>query len=297
MNYIDEFDVICFVETWIDDIAIIEASLQNFMIFLCPSFRSVKGGRNMAGVVILVKLNLSLKPVRICSEFEFGILLKFGNVPLKSSTKNIVLACIYIPPEGSPIYSRVDQSVLESLEDSFMHNDVLTEDTNVILCGDFNSRTGTLQEFDLNDLCNVSVLEEYSDILLPKVDIPRCSADKTINRLGRNLINFLKSYQLYIVNGRMGEDMNSGDFTYIDTSGCSVIDYFICSADIFSSIMNFRIDNNGALKHLPLQLTLSFSIDKTESVSHGDSDSCQTKYIFQRELEDKELYNNILTET
>lgn len=41
-----------------------------------------------------------------------------------------------------------------------------------------------------------------------------------------------------ILNGRVGNDNEKGDFTFIDSVGCSVIDYVIASKSVFETVLN-----------------------------------------------------------
>ena len=243
------------MESWLEDANMLENIFSDYSVHLCPAFKSNRGGRNMAGVIVFVKTSLALKYTRIFNDFKFGVFLKFDNFPLGNQCKFLVLACVYIPPDGSPLYDRVGSSVIELLENELISSQITTGNTDIVLCGDFNARTGELQE-NVHTSSNVPEMQEFEDILSCKVTKSRVSTDKTVNRLGREFINLLRTYDLYIVNSRIGEDINTGDYTYIDTRGCSVIDYFICSAGVFESIANFKIECNGLLKHLPLQMIL-----------------------------------------
>ena len=67
----------------------------------------------------------------------------------------------------------------------------------------------------------------------------RSSKDSKINNFEYQLLDFFKSHYLYIMNGRAYLDKQRGDTTCRDAS---VVDYFICSLNIFPSICNFYID-------------------------------------------------------
>ena len=54
---------------------------------------------------------------------------------------------------------------------------------------------------------------------------PRSSCDNVTTISGRRLVEFCKTYGMYIANGRVGKDKNKGRFIYIGPSGCSMIDY------------------------------------------------------------------------
>ena len=56
------------------------------------------------------------------------------------------------------------------------------------------------------------------------------SKDKEINEFGKYLLNMCAPFSLIILNGTLGDEC--GKFTYISTSGCSVIDYFIVARQL-----------------------------------------------------------------
>ena len=288
IQYLRQFDLICLVETWLDDASKLICLFHDYALFECPAFKSLKGGRNMGGIIVLLRKPLDIKVTRICEDFKFGVILLFDKTVFSSYNKGLLFIGLYIPPHGSPIFSRVNQSVLELLENELIQNDVLTINNSVLLCGDLNARTGELLEYDTSDT-NVGQLAEFNDILTPELLPPRTSNDKVINSMGRELITFLKNYSLYIVNGRAGDEIDRGGFTFIDTVGCSVIDYFVCSDDIFKLIKSFKIDNNGSFKHLPLILSIDLhhNISKAEDSIPGQ---IYTKYVFSDNVTDREVY-------
>ena len=113
--------------------------------------------------------------------------------------------------------------------------------------------------------------------------------------MGELFLNFLKAYKLYIINGRVGNDSDKGDFTFVDTVGCSVIDYFASSADIFDKISNFKIDNNGFLKHLPLILDLQYQYS-TNIQRESTKDTTSIKFSFSKGDSDRVIYRSNLEE-
>ena len=71
-------------------------------------------------------------------------------------------------------------------------------------------------------------------------------------------------YSLYILNGRIGQDKNIGKYTYTSTNGRSVIDYRICSSEIFPIISDFNIhvEERCESKPFPIFLNLLITFDK-----------------------------------
>ena len=114
-----------------------------------------------------------------------------------------------------------------------------------ILIGDFNSRTGTVDDFitmDQNDLIDSSNFE-YIDFVntFSILDVPekRANVDTKVNNNGRRLIELCKCNEFCIVNGRFGSDKSIGKTTFHDKS---TVDYVICTPDILPSITDFVVD-------------------------------------------------------
>ncbi len=76
------------------------------------------------------------------------------------------------------------------------------------------------------------------------------SQDKTVNSYGKDLIEFCKATDFRIMNGRLHDDREIGEFTHESNQGKSVIDLFI------SKSLNISlISNNYSI--LPMQATES----------------------------------------
>ena len=88
----------------------------------------------------------------------------------------------------------------------------------IIMCGDFNARCGLL-EMECECLPNRKVIDEVK------------------NNQGEMFVDFLRSVNMGVVNGRKGKDA----FTCVSGKGCSVLDYCIVGAEYFGLINNFRV--------------------------------------------------------
>ena len=83
----------------------------------------------------------------------------------------------------------------------------------------------------------------------------RNSKDKILNAEGRELLSFCEAFELEIMNGKYGDDIN-GELTYINGNGCSVIDFVICTQDIIQVIRGFTILDRVESHHSPIKLIL-----------------------------------------
>ena len=92
--------------------------------------------------------------------------------------------------------------------------------------------------------------------------LPRSSEDKTINANGRKLFDFCRQNELRICNGRLGDDRNIGKFTFIGSSGRSVVDYVITSPSMFDAIKKIRVCESNILSdHCLLEFSLFRNIN------------------------------------
>ena len=95
----------------------------------------------------------------------------------------------------------------------------------ILICGDFNARTGGLLDYIQNDDSNENFNEcpvpnNYS----PDIPLTRRQLDKVTNLLDNLLITLCKDMQLRILNGRfLGETF--GFFTFYNLNGQSTVDY------------------------------------------------------------------------
>ena len=182
---------------------------------------------------------------------------------LNSLTKDILLVNIY----DSPINSSYKQKLIgigkyeETLESLNNFLAIYRGDCHLILCGDFNARTG-----NENSLCIREDLMQNSlssgDFMtmsnLPSNSVRyRCSKDQVSNSRGRALIELASLHNAKILNGTIIGDA-LGDFTCVNYKGQSVVDYFVASDEILQSFSSMRVQELTAISdHRPIICTLS----------------------------------------
>ena len=91
----------------------------------------------------------------------------------------------------------------------------------IIICGDFNARCGDESDY-IECVDNVP---------------PREVIDHKLNSYGQLLLDFLVDCNLYMINGRTGEN----DFTNINTNGSSVVDYIIVPHEQLHKYYDFKV--------------------------------------------------------
>ena len=108
---------------------------------------------------------------------------------------------------------------------------------NILLCGDLNSRTGSL------NFSNDTDIHEMRHDLFDKT---RQSEDTIVNQFGRSLLSMCAILDLTIVNRTI---VNSDNFT-------SLIDYIIVVSELCKLFSYFSIQYNVLSPHMPIEPTL-----------------------------------------
>ena len=143
------------------------------------------------------------------------------------------------------------------------YKSVYGDDCKFYIVGGLNARTGNLCDYIENDdSTHLPVSDDYiEDDVTVK---PRCNKDKTVNTAGRTLIELCKMCDIRTVNGRVGDDLGVGDYTYMNYNGQSVIDYVICSTQLLQKMSNFKLlDFNENSDHRPVVFEIDLDWDAT----------------------------------
>ena len=126
--------------------------------------------------------------------------------------ESLVLAVCYIPPESSSLEIGMEE-VLQSLGEQVAK---FRSQGPMIICGDFNARCGRL-DVECEGMPNRKVI------------------DGVKNSQGEVFVDFLRSVNMGVVNGRKGKDA----FTCVSNRGCSVVDNCVVGAENFS--LNYNV--------------------------------------------------------
>ena len=199
-----------------------------------------------------------------------------------NSDHDIFCANLYIPPIGTKYAS--DDPYLEIQNELFENCRNLNY---LIIFGDFNSRTGQSADYTITDdfISNIqddSILSNENMNILYKVQqcklpLERRSADPTTNTYGLQMLEFCKSNDLFILNGRLGQDRDQPKTTCKDRS---TIDYFIASAYVLEYISNLVINEFSSLfsdQHCGIAITLGATYQSSGSADLNQSCSTEPK--------------------
>ena len=125
--------------------------------------------------------------------------------------KDLYLGTVYISPNTSQV---IDQELLDDIESEIVN---FTLKGDVILQGDFNARTGSMQEFAVHDDDN-QFLEIPEDYEIDTENYRYSQDENTTNSRGRILIDLCTALSLRILNGRVVGDL-TGKKHVSDTMG------------------------------------------------------------------------------
>jgi hypothetical protein len=133
----------------------------------------------------------------------------------------------------------------------------------------------------------ITEFQEYDFILNGDIESERKSTDVKVNKYGRDLIEFCKTFACYIVNGRF----NFHDtFTFTNHNGSSTVDYYITSKQVLDSVQSFIIGQNTESQHFPIILKLKSSLEFSDEISMTD------KVYYNLNEENSNIYSDHIHE-
>ena len=135
-------------------------------------------------------------------------------------------------------------------------------DLPLIVSGDTNARTGSNNTTETNnDYCETfDILASNGDSSVDKLT-KWVSKDNGLNEFGKYLLYMRDQFNLIILNGVPGMGEECGNFTYISTSNCSVIDYVIVSRNLLHLLPD-KIES----KHMPVEFFVQTEKEGAERV-------------------------------
>ena len=112
---------------------------------------------------------------------------------LLGTTNGLILIAIYLPPENSPRYED-HESEIELLENLIIDLKRDFSDYSILIIGDLNARTGTMQDYILDDTVKfINDIDQWytsSDF-----SVPRNSKDNIVNSFGLSLIDLCCEFE------------------------------------------------------------------------------------------------------
>ena len=228
-KFYEKFDIFGLTETWTSkDSNIILPGYRTFTVHATKGNR--KKGRLSGGLIVYIREVLFKKGfVQRIKSSKNSIWLKLSKHAFNFDF-DIFLCLLYIPPRVKSVCPENDE-IFENLKTCIQDYSIKGE---LILMGDLNARTGSLNDFvELDELSRPdhdllpSNYLEY--IILPS----RHNVDQIVNDQGKYLLDTCIESKLRILNGRIIGD-SLGYNTYFGPRGSSTIDYFIVSENLFN---------------------------------------------------------------
>ena len=163
--------------------------------------------------------------------------------------KKIIIGAVYLSHGGSQFH---DDDIFNNLAEDII-NIYTASEAHVILVGDFNSRTGKLDDFTSiddtvaqaagTDLTDEQIFSSKHELGKSGIETHRFNQDSAVHNNERRLIELCKMMNCKIVNGRFGSDCGVGDFTCQNASSKYIVDYVIASLELLTKITDFQVEN------------------------------------------------------
>ena len=243
------------------------------------------------GIAIYVRDKFYSSDMLIKQDSDDILWVKFDG-SIFNLSNDLYLCLCYIVPSDSSRESFMELNVLERICDHIIQ---ISNDTNdcyhLLICGDFNSRTGLEPDYvSFDEAINVPVLPDDYET---DAALVRLSQDKNVNSNGRKLLDFCKLNGLRICNGRFGQDKGVGKYTYIGSTGSSVVDYVIMSPSLIECLSKFYIDDPKILSnHCTVYFSLTCLSQVQLNVTETQPKIGQSKkYIWTPEYAEEYMIN------
>ena len=292
-RYIQSYYIIALGETW--QLNEIEGVCDSHVVYSLPAEKQSKYGRAMGGMSVYIHRDVSKYITRINTDCKIGICLKMNK--LVCGDMDTIIMFAYLPPVNSPFYANKNFKGIELLEHEITLLEGHLPNRNFIIMGDLNSRVGE-KVVNCNTNANIPELEQVNDFFRSPISEQRCSQDKVINTFGKDLIELCQVQSLSILNGVVGKDSNTGNYTFLSTNGNSVIDLGICSTKSLHIIDNFEVGLRCESSHMPIIMELKkvFPI-YTQNIQKQNNNHEDIRYrISSHDIETyKESLNEIIT--
>ena len=268
LNMINAHDFIVLNECWTNKTSKLKIEGYKYLHKYRPKKKRAR--RFSGGLVVYIKEHIwdGIKEYKWV-DFENGVVLKLCKSYFNFK-RDIFVVCPYLVPSTSTrIITDTGVDIFDKLTDKLAE---LSDQGEIIVVGDLNSRTGTLNdlvnetllEFDNNVedifLSNNNNLITASDLVNSNLSYTRCNQDKSVNEYGLKLIQLAKMSDLVILNGRSVDDKD-GNITFCGHRGISAVDYFLVSKGVLQYYDSFSVgDINVHSDHCPVYLKLNCNL-------------------------------------
>ena len=260
LDIINSHDIVILQETWLSSNSHFNLNIQGYECEHVYGNKSVntRKGRYSGGLSIYFKSKFKDK-IQILEKHQCGIIWIKLCKTLFSFDTDVYICSSYIKPRDSRVILTQDVDMFEQIESDVEKYKLLGK---VFITGDLNSRTSN--ESDFLDFDNY--LDNNAELELNDQNTQRVNMDKILDDHGKRLLQLCRSTNLLIGNGRLCDDKNIGEYTYINSNGCSVVDYLLLHRRDFIIIKQFEIQPlNEFSDHCAILFTIERKDTRDES--------------------------------
>ena len=145
ISYLKAFSYVCLTETFVnkEDTSNLDNIFNDCTCFAAPGKKLSKYGRCSGGVLCLIRTNILHFFQHWPTDHDNLIVFKVKGRFFGYHTY-ILLFSAYIPPVSSPYYDKKDNPDGIAMLEQTITNILSNNQYNILLCGDLNSRTGSL---------------------------------------------------------------------------------------------------------------------------------------------------------
>lgn len=264
-QFCERFKVFSFSEVWSScKLSDIETAFPDYKVFHSPRAQRLKGG-----VAVCVHKSVSGFVEQLLDTVEDTIFLKFDKSVLNSPS-DFLAAFVYVAPERSVVYGDDNHDGIDLLESNLSFIMEQYSDLPWLLCGDFNARTSGLSDTDsVGENRHAQPLNDLEELFDDVPQTQRKTKDSGVNNFGQKLIELCKEYGLLIVNGRTPSD-SEGEITCVANRGRSVVDYFLCTGQLYDLVTDMFVADRSESDHFPIVVSLVSQSDVTVECDEED---------------------------
>ena len=263
VDILSRYDIVFLQETHLDH----ETSQNMSLTHFAPGVHYVRQKRGKAhkssgGISVFIKEKYRSRVKFLPRNNSDIAWLHIAHPSNTSKIKSdVYLGCVYIPPDNSSFGKSYTHQIWDSLEHDC---EEFTSKGQVILCGDFNARTGNCVDFISMDSEN-NYYQLPTDYQFDKATERLSMDEKRVNKSGRRLISACIDNNICVLNGRTLGDLE-GHYTCHSPQGSSVVDYFLCTQQWLRYVLGMKVLNLTQYSdHCPMELSVELPIGHTHT--------------------------------
>ena len=100
------------------------------------------------------------------------------------------------------------------------------------------------------------------------------------------------------MNGRVGDDKGIGQYTFVGSRGSSVVDYVLCTQDLFRNVCHFKVHEPNILSdHCLLTFSFDFQMLSARETIENDYEQVSGRYVWNSDYKEEFLNSLKTTDT